>query len=138
MNFRSVIDPRNFKIRTNRPSSLSDSIIGIGPWRRVATATLLVVICTGLILTVRRASAQTGTAPSNLFVTSLAGIISAGYVDGVGMSARFNGPIGITVDRNDNVIVADFRNARIRRVTPDGSVSTIAGSGTGFVDGTGI
>jgi sugar lactone lactonase YvrE len=136
MNFRSVTDPRNFRLHANQPSNLSDSIIG--PWRRVATATLLVVICTGLILTVRRASAQTGTAPSNLFVTSLAGIISAGYVDGVGMSARFNGPIGITVDRNDNVIVADFRNARIRRVTPDGSVSTIAGSGTGFVDGTGI
>lgn len=105
---------------------------------RAVWSLLLLVVTGGLVLTIRTASAQSTTAPSNLFVTTLAGIITAGYVDGTGTSARFNGPLGITVDANDNVIVADFRNARIRRVTPDGRVSTIAGSGSGYVDGTGI
>jgi sugar lactone lactonase YvrE len=99
---------------------------------------LLMVAGLGMLFTIRSASAQSSVAPNNLFVTTLAGIITSGYVDGVGTSARFNGPLGIAVDSADNVIVADFRNARIRRVAPDGRVSTIAGSGTGYVDGTGI
>jgi len=109
---------------------------------RICLATLLLLGGGGSMLAIalRPAAAQSTTPGStnNLFVTTLAGIITGGYVDGVGVSARFNGPLGIAVDKNDNVIVADFRNARIRRITPDGSVSTIAGSGTGFVDGVGI
>ena len=80
---------------------------------------------------------RTSQAQSNLFVTTFAGIPQAGFSDGQGPTARFNAPLGICVDANDNIIVADFRNARIRRIDPQGNVTTIAGSTQGFANGYG-
>lgn len=122
-------------LKKSEPGSRSRAAL-FGP--ALLLTALFTILGPGLLIAIRSASAQSTTAPNNLFVTTLAGIITAGYVDGVGTSARFNGPLGIAVDKNDNIIVADFRNARIRRVSPEGQVSTIAGSGTGYVDGTGI
>jgi sugar lactone lactonase YvrE len=60
-----------------------------------------------------------------------------GYVNGPGASAQFFGPTGIAVDRLRNVYVSDSFNNRIRLITPDGIVSTVAGNGTAaFNDGT--
>ncbi len=74
--------------------------------------------------------------PSGM-VTTLAGTDSAGYVDGNGSSARFSFPQGVAIDRNGNVYVADSENHRIRKVNPNGQVSTLAGNGVpGFADGT--
>ena len=71
-------------------------------------------------------------------VSTLAGDGHAGYVDGPGSSARFNNPQGIAVDSAGVVYVADTVNNRIRRIAPDGNVTTLAGDGTaGFQDGTG-
>lgn len=74
-------------------------------------------------------------AQSNLFVSTFAGIPQAGFSDGQGSSARFNAPLGICVDNNDNIIVADFRNARVRRIDAQGNVTTIAGGIQGFANG---
>ncbi len=60
-------------------------------------------------------------------VTTLAGSGSQGYVDGVGAAASFNDPNGIAVDGSGNVFIADTLNHAIRRITPDGLVSTYAG-----------
>ncbi|MBM3854226.1 MAG: hypothetical protein FJ399_13885, partial [Verrucomicrobia bacterium] len=62
-----------------------------------------------------------------------------GAVDETGAAARFNYPQGIAVDDAGNVIVTDSSNSTIRRVTPTGVVSTVAGSAgrSGFVDATG-
>lgn len=82
-------------------------------------------------------TAKPSTAQSNFYVSTLAGVgFSPGSNDGVGPTARFNAPLGIAVDKNDNVIVADFRNHRIRRVAPDGTVTTVAGTIAGFANGT--
>lgn len=62
-------------------------------------------------------------------VTTLAGNGSPGYADGIGRAAQFNGPVGIAVDDAGIVYVADTYNDRIRRIAPDGTVTTLAGTG---------
>lgn len=69
-------------------------------------------------------------------VSTVAGDGVAGYIDGPAAQARFNGPVGIAVDAQRNVFVADTYNDRIRMISLDGQVSTVAGVGTpGFADG---
>ena len=69
-------------------------------------------------------------------VSTVAGDGTAGYVDGPAAQARFNGPIGVAVDAAGNVFVADTYNDRVRKISPDGQVSTVAGAGVpGYADG---
>lgn len=68
-------------------------------------------------------------------VSTLAGAVGQyGWVDGTGASARFYGLKGIGVDSTDNIYVSD---GKIRKVTPAGVVSTVAGGSPFWVDGTG-
>jgi sugar lactone lactonase YvrE len=75
---------------------------------------------------------------SNGLVSVLAGSGTAGAEDGVGVETSFNSPRGIAVDANGNVFVADYSNHKIRKISPAGIVTTIAGSGEGtLTDGVG-
>ena len=67
--------------------------------------------------------------------TSLLAGASGGFLDGTGSGARFNYPQGIAMAPSGDLIVADTLNHRIRRVTPAGVVTTIAGGASGFQDG---
>jgi hypothetical protein len=60
-------------------------------------------------------------------VYTFAGTGVAGYKDGQRNTAQFNAPGGLTIDSNDNVYVADTLNHVIRKMTPEGIVTTFAG-----------
>ncbi len=71
------------------------------------------------------------------FVSTIAGSpYQVGDRDGPGIAARFNRPYGLSLDRNGDILVADEWNHKIKKITPEGVVTTIAGNGTvGHNDG---
>ena len=76
---------------------------------------------------------------TNWVVATIAGLAGCtGTNDGLGNAARFNYPEGVAVDSAGNVYVADSRSHTIRKVTPVGVVTTLAGlaGSLGSVDGT--
>ena len=104
--------------RFNRPSSVAVSASGmiyITDWENDRIRTL-------------SASGVVGT---------LAGDGIVGYLDGPAASARFHSPMGVAIDQNGDLVIADEGNHSIRKITlSSGIVSTLAGDGTaGYQDG---
>jgi sugar lactone lactonase YvrE len=64
-------------------------------------------------------------------VSTFAGTGTYGFTNGPGASATFNEPMGLAIDLTGNLYVADLYNQVIRKITPDGTVSTFAGGGGG-------
>lgn len=61
-------------------------------------------------------------------VSTLAGTLNVkGYADGVGSQARFDEPLTMAIDENDNLYVTEYNNCTLRKITPSGVVTTVAG-----------
>lgn len=79
-----------------------------------------------------------GTATAQTLVSTFAGSGNVGSADANGIAATFNLPTVVAIDSFGNVFVVDRSNHKIRKITPDGTVSTFAGSGfSGSADGVG-
>ncbi|WP_040280310.1 IPT/TIG domain-containing protein [Psychroserpens damuponensis] len=70
-------------------------------------------------------------------VTTIAGS-SIGDFDDIGENAKFKSPKGIAIDAEGNLYITDSGNHKIKRITPDNIVETIAGSEVGHLDGNGL
>ena len=70
-------------------------------------------------------------------VWTLTGTGKPGYIDSQDYAkAQFNQPMGLTIDDDDNLYVADTLNHTIRKIAPDGVVTTVAGTNkSGYKDG---
>jgi sugar lactone lactonase YvrE len=109
--------------------------------RRVLLALLILILPTATALFVYLA-VNKKTPTSRTSIGSVAIIAGAGYPayagveDGAARSASFSDPFGVAVDRRGNIYVSDAgQSNRIRRITTEGKVETIAGSTEGFSDG---
>lgn len=144
-----VADTNNSLIRRVTPAGVVTTFSGTGDYRYVdgpaATAgferpTGIAVDAAGNVY-VSESNAHTirKIAPNGT-VSTLAGTNgTSGSADGAGASARFNNPGALATDRAGNLYVADTENHTIRKITPAGVVTTLAGaaSQSGSADGTG-
>lgn len=92
---------------------------------RHACAPLFGLLCAGL------AAAQTG------LIQTYAGNGTAGYSGdgGPATSANLANPVGLVVDGNGNLYIADATNRRVREVNASTGITTVAGGGTGGAGG---
>ena len=146
-----VADMWNDTIRKISPAGEVTTLAGLaGSWgskdgtrnhARFFQPTSLCLDAAGNIYVTDRANATIRKITPDGVVTTLAGSPGVyAFVNGTGSAARFVEPHGIAIDGAGNLYVTDIgnNNHRIRKITPDGVVTTFAGAGTnGSDNGTG-
>jgi sugar lactone lactonase YvrE len=139
-----VADSKNNRIRKISPDrivttlagSFSGYANGTGSTARFYSPADLELDAQGNIFVADAGNHKIRKITPNGYVTTLAGN-TAGYTDGFGIMSQFFSPSGITLDKMGNIYVAEAYNHKIRKITPIGLVSTLAGSTEGYLDGSG-
>ena len=145
-----VADSSNFTIRTISPAGVVSTLAGspgslgsadgIGSAARFFNPTSVAVDAAGNVYVTDFSNHTIRKITPAAVVTTLAGSVgNLGSTDGTGTAARFSNPRGAAVDAAGNVYVADFNNNTVRKITPAGVVTTMAGTASipGNADGTG-
>lgn len=142
-----VADSFNSSIRKISAEGLVSSIAGTGSLgyangagnvAQFYSPSALAVDALGTVYVADRGNNAIRKITAGGIVSTLAGSGVAGYADGTGEAATFNTPSGIAIDAAGNLIVADNGNNLIRKITPAGVVTTIAGSRTvGYANASG-
>lgn len=135
-----VADNRDQCIRKVSPSSFVSTVAGLSPLQSIGSVDGAGInarfrapdgVAVGPAGELYVADSQSHTVRKILpdgTVSTLAGAPNTpDYVDGAGSAARFHGPVAVAVDSAANVYVADGGNYVIRKITPGGVVSTVAG-----------
>jgi hypothetical protein len=139
------------RVRKITPGGVVTTLAGPGPWNYVdgqgANGSLsdvrgLAVAGDGTVFACDVGANTIRKITSSGYVSTFAGpgaSAAQGTTDGTGTAALFNAPRGIAIDGNNNLYVADSNNHTIRKITPTGVVTTLAGLGgaSGSVNGTG-
>jgi uncharacterized repeat protein (TIGR01451 family) len=137
-----VADAGNHRIRKITPAGLVSTLAGDGLTSTFYQPLGVGVDAAGNVYVADSDNNRICKVTSSGVVSVLAGSAtggpgSAGYVDAVGTAARFDVPNGVAVDAAGNVYITDAGNHLIRKITPAGSVSTLAGGTEGYAEGTG-
>lgn len=145
--FLYVSDSQNHRIRRISPTQVVDTYAGNanGGYLDSSTATTarfnypqgIAIAADGTLYIADTNNHRIRAIAPSGAVTTVAGG-TAGNQDGVGTAARFTNPNAITIASNGTLYVADTNNHSIRKITPDGTVTTIAGNGSaGYANGAG-
>ncbi|MGB4776045.1 MAG: NHL repeat-containing protein [Daejeonella sp.] len=144
-----VADTDNHRIRKINPSGQVETLAGngsaefadgIGTNAKFIQPSGIAVDAQGIIYVADKGNNRIRRIdPVSKKVTTLAGSGEANFADGIGTDAKFNAPWGIAVDAKGILYVAEYSNARIRKIDPiSAKVTTLAGNGEfAFADGIG-
>lgn len=118
-------------------SGIAGAVDGVGTAAQLNRPHGVVLGPTGSLYFADRGNHQIRVLDSaSLEVKTIAGSGTAGMHDDKGNLAQFNQPIAVTVGKSGSVYIADRENHRIRKMTSDGMVTTLAGTGVGgYKDG---
>ncbi|MEU4040021.1 NHL repeat-containing protein [Streptomyces collinus] len=146
-----IADRKNDRIRMVAPGGTITTVVGEGPrgysgdGGPASAATLnlpesVALDDAGNLYIADRGNHRVRKVAPDGTINTVAGTGTGGYSGdgGPAFAAQLNDPTGVTVGKDGNLYIADFFNHRVRKVTPDGTISTVAGNGTKGYSGDGV
>ncbi len=142
-----VADYNNHRVRKVQANGMTSTLAGsgtggfldgVGTTARFYYPEGLDVDAAGNVYVADRSNNRIRKITASGAVSTVAGSASSGIIDGPAATARFNQPYDVVLGKTGDLFVADYGNHRIRKIAPDGNVTTFVGSSTsGKADGNG-